>query len=159
MRSIWTSRGARRGRSGRAAADVGVYGARHTTKFDAVERVMNASDVFLSARDVRARLLIAGESVSLSTVYRVLRALVDADSLDVIRDRHGQTLFRACGPRHHHHLVCRACGQVRDVEGEELDALVTQIADESGFVDVVASSLLSGTCAACRGKRRYCGPE
>lgn len=64
----------------------------------------------------------AGESlpqVSISTVYRALRALQEekrivAVSLPGTSDRYEA---KACAERHHHHFHCDGCGRVFDIPG------------------------------------------
>ena len=49
-----------------------------------------------------------------TTVYDQLRDLADAGDLDVLRNDSGELLFRQCRTgAHHHHLLCRVCGQYR----------------------------------------------
>lgn len=55
---------------------------------------------------------------------------------------------------HHHHLVCRRCGVIRDVTLDRqleraLDAAFTRIALEAGFQQDTHDIDLYGVCASC----------
>jgi len=61
---------------------------------------------------------------------------------------------RAVGPPHHHHFVCTRCGQIRDVDDKELDAVRaprgTASLDSVESVEVQ----LRGVCVDCHNKER-----
>ncbi|MGW2634067.1 transcriptional repressor [Streptomyces chattanoogensis] len=58
-----------------------------------LERAEEAAG-FVSAQPLHARLVFADSPVGLSTVYRTLSALAEAGRADVVRDTHGERLFR-----------------------------------------------------------------
>ena len=58
-----------------------------------------------------------GESIGLTTVYRSLQSLVNEKIIDVLRRDDGQAIYRLCGDAHHHHLVCKGCGDTIEIEG------------------------------------------
>jgi len=92
--------------------------------------------------------------ISRTTVYRTLEAFVRAGLAQ--RAGHLGPAVRydpRTGP--HHHLVCEACGAVRDVEDAVLaDAQAAAIdglqgAELAGFRALEASLLIRGTCPEC----------
>jgi Fur family ferric uptake transcriptional regulator len=95
--------------------------------------------------DLRA----GGDRVGLATVYRTLQAMTEAGELDVLRSDDGETLYRQCGPTHHHHLVCRSCGVTVEVEGPAVEKWAVRAADAHGFTDVTHVVELFGLCASC----------
>ncbi|MFN8172570.1 MAG: transcriptional repressor [Candidatus Nanopelagicales bacterium] len=114
-----------------------------------VRATLDDSDVFLTAQGVHDRLRASGERVGLSTVYRNLQLLADDGEVDVLRSEGGEALYRACGDRHHHHLICRRCGLAVEVSGPGVERWAARIAEENGFVDVTHSIELFGLCASC----------
>ena len=86
-------------------------GARPTRQRRAVFAALGDTDVFRSAQDIHAVLRGRDEDVGLTTVYRTLQALADAGEIDVLRTPDGESVYRLCSTGHHHHLVCRSCGQ------------------------------------------------
>lgn len=86
----------------------------------------------------------ASAPISLATVYRTL-ALLEVDELVRRLDR-GR--FIACGPGHHHHLVCVTCGAVEETE---LCAAppVAEVRRRHGFVVQRHDADLYGVCERC----------
>jgi Fur family ferric uptake transcriptional regulator len=105
---------------------------------------------FSSAQEIHAELRRKGEHVGLTTVYRHLQALSEQGSIDAIRDDNGETLYRQCGTRaHHHHLTCRNCGRSVEVEGRAVEQWAERVAAEAGFTDVGHTVELFGRCPEC----------
>nr|WP_231949071.1 transcriptional repressor [Aeromicrobium choanae] len=111
---------------------------------------MEDLDGFRSAQQIHALLEDRGDNVGLSTVYRTLQALAEADEVDALRSDDGETLYRRCSRGHHHHLVCRSCGRTVEVEGPTVEKWADRVADENGFADVSHTLEIFGTCGSCR---------
>ncbi|WP_460843829.1 Fur family transcriptional regulator [Nocardioides marmoraquaticus] len=125
-------------------------GVRPTKQRRAVAAALDAFDDFRSAQEIHALLRERGESVGLSTVYRTLQTLADADEIDSLRTENGESIYRRCSATHHHHLVCRSCGATVEVEGPAVERWTGAIASEHGYTDVSHTLELFGTCGACR---------
>jgi Fur family transcriptional regulator, ferric uptake regulator len=124
---------------------------RSTRQKRALAAVLDDSDGFRSAQDLFAELRTRGEDVGLTTVYNQLRGLVEAGEVDTLRSDDGETLYRRCGTEaHHHHLLCRQCGRTVEVEGPEVERWAEGVAQAHGFVDVVHTIEIAGTCDACQ---------
>ena len=127
-----------------------VAGGRPTRQRRAVLACLGQLDDFRSAQEIHELLRGGGENVGLSTVYRTLQALADADEVDVLRAEDGETRYRRCSGTHHHHLVCRDCGRTVEVEGPTVERWATAIAEEHGY-DAVSHTLeIFGLCPSCR---------
>jgi Fur family ferric uptake transcriptional regulator len=124
-------------------------GTRPTRQRRAVAAAMQSFDDFRSAQDIHDLLRRAGENVGLSTVYRTLQTLADGGEVDVLRTEDGEALYRRCSERHHHHLVCRACGRTVEVAGPTVESWADSVAAEHGFADVSHTLEIFGTCPAC----------
>jgi len=114
-----------------------------------VRETLDESDGFVSAQQVFDEIRTSGEKVGLSTVYRNLQGMADAGEVDVLRTDDGEALYRKCGTRHHHHLVCRRCGRAVEVEGPAVERWADAAAAAHGFVDVTHTVELFGVCADC----------
>ncbi len=106
-------------------------------------------DGFLSAQDLHAALRADGDTVGLATVYRSLQALSEDGLVDVRRTADGEALYRRCSTGHHHHLVCRSCGSTVEVGSAAVERWAAAAAREHGFVEVVHTVEITGTCRAC----------
>ncbi|MGH3447352.1 MAG: Fur family transcriptional regulator [Nocardioidaceae bacterium] len=124
-------------------------GSRPTRQRRAVIEALGEADVFRSAQDIHARLREQGEDVGLTTVYRTLQALAEADEIDVLRAPDGESVYRQCSTGHHHHLVCRSCGRTVEIEGPTVEAWATRTAKEHGFAEIEHTLEIFGTCARC----------
>ncbi|WP_132991696.1 Fur family transcriptional regulator [Gordonia zhaorongruii] len=124
-------------------------GQRSTKQRAAIADVLAATDDFLSAQQLHDKLRDRGESIGLTTVYRNLQALTDADQIDAIWDGSGETRYRHCSTGHHHHLVCRECGTTVEVQADPVERWASKIATENGFTDITHTVEIFGTCADC----------
>lgn len=129
-------------------------GRRDTRQRRALRERLTESDSFVSAQQLHDDLRVRGERVGLATVYRTLQAMLEAGEVDAVRTDEGETLYRKCGPRHHHHLVCRDCGITVELDGPSVERWVTKAANDNGFTDVTHVVELFGLCADCSHTRR-----
>jgi Fur family transcriptional regulator, ferric uptake regulator len=122
---------------------------RTTRQRTAVAVLLSQVDGFHSAQELHAMLRDRGDAIGLTTVYRTLQALADADEIDVMRPPGGEHLYRRCSDTHHHHLVCRKCGATVEVEGPAVESWTTKVAAQHGYSDVSHTLEIFGLCAAC----------
>ena len=123
---------------------------RRTDQQRALNDVLADLDDFSTAQEIFDALRARGERVSLTTVYRRLQTLVDAESVDVIRLEDGEFAYRRCeSDRHHHHLVCRTCGRTVEVSGPAVERWADRVAEQNGFRDVEHQLELFGICSSC----------
>lgn len=122
---------------------------RTTRQRTAVMALLSEVEEFRSAQELHELLRKRGESVGLTTVYRTLQALADAEEIDVMRPPGGEHLYRRCSSGHHHHLVCRVCGRTVEVAGPTVESWANRVAAEHGFADVSHTLEIFGTCAEC----------
>jgi Fur family ferric uptake transcriptional regulator len=111
-------------------------------------------DEFRSAQQLHDMLRGRGSTTGLATVYRAVQTLADAGEVDVLRSPDGESVYRRCVRRsHHHHLVCRYCGKAVEIDGPGAEAWAAQVASAHDFSDVEHTIELLGTCAECRALR------
>ncbi len=122
---------------------------RTTRQRTAVGELLQRTSEFRTAAQIHDDLRHAGEDIGLTTVYRTLQLMVDAEQLDAIRTDDGETAYRRCSTGHHHHLVCRGCGRTVEVEGPAIERWTDQIAAGHGFTAVEHQLEIFGLCSAC----------
>lgn len=126
---------------------------RKTKQRDAIMAIMAGETDFRSAQQVHAALVSAGQTVGLATVYRNLQALTEAGELDSLRSEDGETLYRRCAKRrHHHHLVCRNCGYTVDIQDDQLEQWIGKIARRYKFSDIEHMADVFGLCESCESR-------
>jgi Fur family ferric uptake transcriptional regulator len=109
---------------------------------------LEARDVPVTAQGLHADLRQDGQRLALATVYRTLHALAADGTAHVFR-QHGEDAFRRCGPRHHHHFICRSCGRVIELELPEIELSVARLAADERFAVHAHDADLYGTCHDC----------
>ena len=87
--------------------------------------------------------------VSHQAVYDVLRALTTAGLVRRIQPRGSVARYEARVGDNHHHLVCRTCGAIVDVDCAVGDTPCLTAADDHGFVIDEAEVVYWGLCSAC----------
>jgi Fur family transcriptional regulator, stress-responsive regulator len=88
-------------------------------------------------------------SLSPQAVYGVLKALVSAGLARRIEPAGAPALFELRVGDNHHHLVCRACGAVADVDCAVGAAPCLTPSDAAGFVVDEAEVVFWGLCRDC----------
>ncbi|MCF6508317.1 transcriptional repressor [Blastococcus sp. MG754426] len=93
-------------------------------------------------------------SLSPQAVYGVLKALVAAGIARRIAPAGAPALFELRVGDNHHHLVCRSCGAVADVDCVLGAAPCLAPSDPAGFVVDEAEVVFWGLCRACQNRGR-----
>ncbi len=90
--------------------------------------------------------------VSRQAVYDVLRALTDAGLVRRIQPAGHAARYETRIRDNHHHLVCRDCGEVRDVDCAVGSAPCLHAAQDHGFTIDEAEVVYWGRCPDCAGR-------
>jgi Fur family transcriptional regulator, ferric uptake regulator len=126
---------------------------RQTRQRGEVLTLLEETDEFRTPGQLHDELRRRGAKVGLTTVYRTLQALSEAGEIDTMRLSTGEQLFRRCGTKHHHHLVCRQCGNTIEVEGPAVERWADNLAVKHGFTDVSHTLEVFGLCPRCSRSR------
>jgi Fur family transcriptional regulator, stress-responsive regulator len=87
--------------------------------------------------------------VSQQAVYDVLRALTDSGLIRRIQPPGSVARYESRVADNHHHVVCRSCGAIADVDCAVGAAPCLTPSDDHGFVIEVAEVVYSGLCPDC----------
>ena len=88
-------------------------------------------------------------TVSHQAIYDVLRALTEAGLVRRIQPAGATARYESRVGDNHHHLVCRSCGAIADVECAVGHAPCLTASDDRGFVVDEAEVVYWGTCPDC----------
>ncbi|MFE2278199.1 Fur family transcriptional regulator [Streptomyces sp. NPDC059454] len=91
--------------------------------------------------------------VSLQAVYEALNALTEAGLVRRIAPAGGPARYGGRVGDNHHHLVCRSCGVVADVDCAVGEAPCLTASDAQGFVIDEAEVVFWGLCPDCSTSR------
>jgi Fe2+ or Zn2+ uptake regulation protein len=88
-------------------------------------------------------------SVSHQAIYDVLRALTDAGLVRRIQPAGATARYESRVGDNHHHVVCRSCGAIADVDCAVGPAPCLTASDDHGYVVEEAEVVYWGTCPDC----------
>ncbi|GIE82382.1 transcriptional repressor [Actinoplanes philippinensis] len=92
-------------------------------------------------------------TVSHQAVYDVLRALTDSGLVRRIQPAGATARYEMRVRDNHHHVVCRSCGVIADVDCAAGNAPCLTASDDHGFVIDEAEVVYWGICPACVSNR------
>src|ERR1019366_2134578 len=97
--------------------------------------------------------------VSLQAVYEALHALTAAGLVRRIEPAGSQPRFEGRVGDNHHHIVCRSCGAVADVDCAVGEAPCLTASDDRGFSIDEAEVIYWGFCPGCSNARSSRAPR
>jgi Fe2+ or Zn2+ uptake regulation protein len=102
-----------------------------------------------SAEDIYA--VVRGQigAISRQAVYDVLAALIDKGLLRRIQPAGSPARYENRVDDNHHHLVCRTCGRMVDVDCATGETPCLTAADDSGYEIDEAEVMYWGRCPEC----------
>ncbi|PPD58227.1 Fur family transcriptional regulator [Dehalogenimonas etheniformans] len=111
-----------------------------------------SSERSLTPQELHSSLVEKHPQIGLVTVYRTLELLNRLGLLCEFQPQGSARSFKAGPAEHHHHLVCRGCGEVVDFTGRCPIELKTSLERETGFLITDHQLEFAGYCRNCRGK-------
>ncbi|MEV6898669.1 Fur family transcriptional regulator [Amycolatopsis sp. NPDC051372] len=92
-------------------------------------------------------------TVSHQAVYDVLRALTDSGLARRIQPAGANARYESRVGDNHHHVVCRSCGAIADVDCTVGAAPCLTASDDHGYAIDEAEVVFWGTCPDCSAER------
>lgn len=130
-----------------------------THQREVIAMTLFESERHLSVDDLAELLRERGEHVGKATIYRTLSLMVTAGLARELDFGEGFRRYEhQAGEARHDHLICSDCGKVDRFINHELDAILSAMADETGFAVRSRRLKLYGLCAECR-ERAEVGDE
>ncbi|MBP7688024.1 MAG: transcriptional repressor [Thermoflexales bacterium] len=87
-------------------------------------------------------------AISRATIYRTLDFLCE-QRLVTAMHWGGQTYYEIAGETPHHHLICRMCGGVAEIDRALIDLLIAATAKKHRFMIDMDHIALFGLCQPC----------
>jgi Fur family ferric uptake transcriptional regulator len=103
----------------------------------------------LSAADIFEQVRAAYPYVDISTVYRTLTVLKEMRLISETHMGGGDATFEWVGAERHHHLICRTCDGVTQLDHKYLDRLGTEIEKDVAFHADLDHFAIFGVCSFC----------
>lgn len=125
-------------------------GHRLTPQRESVLAVIAESNGHLTADEILGQVRLRYPFLVKSAVYRSLDLLADLGLVTQTDLGHGRVEYELHRHPHHHHLVCRECKQIQQIEHSAFLPLARKLEDEYGFKPDLDHFAIFGTCKKCR---------
>ena len=107
------------------------------------------SDNHISAEEIYAQIITRYPNVNVSTVYRTLELLKRLGLVTETDLGEGRVRYHPAEKGHHHHLVCRECGAIIDLDESLLASLKGALLREYKFNADLRHLAILGRCVNC----------
>ena len=114
-----------------------------------LEAIENSDD-HISAEEMYSQVVARYPNVNISTVYRTLDLLKRLELVTETDLGGGRFRYHPSNKGHHHHLVCRQCGTMIDLDESLLEPLEEALLEQHNFEADLRHLAISGLCAQCR---------
>ncbi len=104
----------------------------------------------ISAEEIYAQVAAKYPHVNISTVYRTLELLKHLGEVTETDLGEGRVRYHPAEKGHHHHLVCRECGAIVDLDEALLTPLKAALLREYHFSADLRHLAIQGRCDNCR---------
>jgi len=110
---------------------------------------IHTSDHHISAEEIYDQVCARYPNVNISTVYRTLELLKDLGLVTETDLGGGSFRYHSVEKGHHHHLVCRKCGRILELDEAVLKPVEGSILRRYGFRADLSHLAVFGKCARC----------
>ena len=131
-------------------SELEAVGLRVTAQRLAVLRTLRAGRVHLTAEQVIEEARVQLGAVSTQAVYDALSSLCERGLARRIEPARSPALFEARVADNHHHVVCRECGAVSDVDCAVGSAPCLDPSSTNGYTIDEAEVIYWGICPSCQ---------
>lgn len=114
-----------------------------------VLQAVSTSNGHISAEDILTSVRVRFPYVSISTIYRTLDLLEEIGFVTKSDLGIGRVQYHRADDAHHHHLVCRHCGRVVDLEEQELAPVWDMLRRRHRFTVCQRHMAIFGLCERC----------
>lgn len=113
-----------------------------------ISAIENSSN-HISAEEIYASVVAKYPHVNISTVYRTLELLKQMGLVTETDLGNGRVSYHPTGKGQHHHLVCRDCGAITDLDEAALSDVKEMLRKKYGFLADLKHLAIFGRCIKC----------
>ena len=135
--------------SNRLAEELRQKGLRMTPQRIMIIAAVENSNDHISAEEIYSQVIAKYPNVNISTVYRTLETLEELHMVTKTDMGDGCVRYHPADKGHHHHLVCRDCGAIIDLDEKVLDGLQETLLRNYNFVANLRHLGITGKCIKC----------
>ena len=134
---------------GDIASKLSKQGYRLTPQRLMVLAAIENSDSHISAEEIYVQVVAKYPNVNISTVYRTMELLKRLGLVTETDLGEGRVRYHPAEKGHHHHLVCRECGAIIDLDESLLAPLRSALLREYKFNADLRHLAILGRCINC----------
>ncbi len=116
-----------------------------------VATAIESSEDHISAEEIYTQVKAKYPHVNISTIYRTLELLERLGLVTETNMGEGIVRYHSAGKGHHHHLICRKCGAIIDLDEALLISLKNTLRREYNFEANLKHLAIFGHCLRCEG--------
>ena len=128
-------------------------GYRLTPQRLAILEVLKQADGHLSPTEIFNQVVQEIPGLTEATVYRTLNFLAEQGLVLVAHLGRGQLVYEFA-EHDHHHLVCRNCGEMQEIDHRQLKQLYDNFLDDTGYQINPIHATFFGFCPECIANNR-----
>jgi Fur family zinc uptake transcriptional regulator/Fur family ferric uptake transcriptional regulator len=106
-----------------------------------------------TAQEIFDRVKLKNNKIDFSTIYRNLELLSSLNIINKLMISSGVSHFVLQGRRHHHHMICKGCGEMKEIDVCPFSEFEDELR-ASGFEPTEHRFEIYGYCSKCS-----CGKE
>ena len=133
----------------RASAALRAAGQRPTPQRLLILEVIGDADGHVTADEIYQRVQEVYPCINVSTVYRTLESLKDLGIVTETNLGEGRREFELRERGQHHHLVCKGCGAVEEIDDAAFAPVRAYALERYGFRAEMEHYAIFGLCRAC----------
>jgi Fur family ferric uptake transcriptional regulator len=131
------------------ARELSRRGYRLTPQRTMILSIIEDSDTHINAEEIYAQVVARYPKVNISTVYRTLELLKQLGMIYEIDLGGGRVGYHPEDKGHHHHLICRKCGAVIDINESALFSVKAILLQAFNFNADLKHLAIYGLCEKC----------
>ena len=140
------------------AALMRARGFRVTPQRQMILEAIDAGNAHTTLEEIYERVQAKAPVINRATIYRTLDFLCE-QRLVAAAEIGGRKTYEIVGEEPHHHLVCRACGTVKQIGHEVMHTLSGTLEHEQDFTMDMEHLMIFGWCKPCEQAREAEAPE
>ena len=123
-------------------------GMKNSRQRETISEVFFVSQEHMRVEDILQRAREKDPKISLATVYRTMKFLMDCGLAEARHFEDGYTRYEPseAGGAHHDHLICTRCGKIVEFVDDRIEALQGEVAARFGFHVTSHKMELYGEC-------------
>jgi len=130
-----------------------ISGIKITSQRALILEIIRKGQGHLDADEIYRRARVKQPLISLSTVYRTLKALKKPGLIDELHLDDNRHRYEAKPSSKHHHMVCLGCGKVIEFEYPVAQRIASDVPEARDFDIVDMEIRMTGYCHQCQQRR------